>query len=88
MKQKSSNGKGADQFLKRREHISINLNLDYLDTRLFLQAPPPPLPLSLTHTQAYLKEILREVCVYNTKAPHKNMWQLRPEYRHYQESTK
>ena len=37
---------------------------------------------------AYLKEILREVCVYNTKAPHKNMWELKPEYRHYKESTK
>lgn len=32
---------------------------------------------------AYLKEILREVCQYNTKAPHKNMWQLKPEYKHY-----
>lgn len=32
----------------------------------------------------YLKEILREVCVYNTKNPHKNMWELKPEFRHYQ----
>lgn len=32
---------------------------------------------------AYLKEILREVCIYNTKAPHKNMWELKPEYRHF-----
>ena len=31
----------------------------------------------------YLKEILNEVCLYNVKNPHKNMWELRPEYRHY-----
>jgi len=31
----------------------------------------------------YLKEILKEYCVYNTKAPHKSMWELKPEYRHY-----
>ncbi|XP_023020542.1 transcription factor TFIIFbeta [Leptinotarsa decemlineata] len=36
----------------------------------------------------YLKEILKEVCNYNLKNPHKNMWELKPEYRHYkQEST-
>ena len=33
--------------------------------------------------QTYLKEILKEVCIYNTRAPHKNMWQLKPEFRHY-----
>lgn len=31
----------------------------------------------------YLKEILKEVCNYNIKNPHKNMWELKPEYRHY-----
>ncbi|XP_071552072.1 general transcription factor IIF subunit 2 [Panulirus ornatus] len=31
----------------------------------------------------YLKEILKEVCDYNVKNPHKNMWELKPEYRHY-----
>ena len=31
----------------------------------------------------YLKEILKDVCVYNVKNPHKNMWELKPEYRHY-----
>lgn len=31
----------------------------------------------------YLKEILNEVCNYNLKNPHKNMWELKPEYRHY-----
>ncbi|GAB1606421.1 general transcription factor IIF subunit 2-like [Argonauta hians] len=35
----------------------------------------------------YLKEILKEICVYNMKAPHKNMWELKPEYRHYKEKT-
>ncbi|KAL4220343.1 General transcription factor IIF subunit 2 [Mactra antiquata] len=34
----------------------------------------------------YLKEILKEICIYNVKAPHKNMWELRPEYRHYKEA--
>ncbi|KAK7486275.1 hypothetical protein BaRGS_00022445 [Batillaria attramentaria] len=33
----------------------------------------------------YLKEILQEICVYNMKAPHKNMWELKPEYRHYRQ---
>ncbi|XP_018323445.1 general transcription factor IIF subunit 2-like [Agrilus planipennis] len=33
----------------------------------------------------YLKEILKEVCNYNLKNPHKNMWELKPEYRHYKE---
>ncbi|CAD5113652.1 DgyrCDS2813 [Dimorphilus gyrociliatus] len=32
---------------------------------------------------AFLKEILNELCIYNTKAPHKNMWELKPEFRHY-----
>lgn len=31
----------------------------------------------------YLKEILKDICIYNMKAPHRNMWELRPEYRHY-----
>jgi len=34
---------------------------------------------------AYLKEILKEVCNYNVKNPHKNMWELKPEYRHYKQ---
>lgn len=33
--------------------------------------------------QTYLKEILNEVCDYNVKNPHRNMWELKPEYRHY-----
>ena len=33
----------------------------------------------------YLKEILKDVCTYNMKAPHKNMWELKPEYRHYKQ---
>lgn len=35
----------------------------------------------------YLKEILKEICIYNMKAPHKNMWELKPEYRHYKEKS-
>jgi transcription initiation factor TFIIF subunit beta len=31
----------------------------------------------------YLKKILKEVCDYNMKNPHKNMWELKKEYRHY-----
>jgi len=34
----------------------------------------------------YLKEILKEVCNYNLKNPHKNMWELKPEYRHYKQA--
>ncbi|KAM9486707.1 general transcription factor IIF subunit 2b isoform 2-T2 [Clarias gariepinus] len=33
----------------------------------------------------YLKEILREIGVYNPRGPHKSTWELKPEYRHYQE---
>ncbi|ROL54908.1 General transcription factor IIF subunit 2 [Anabarilius grahami] len=33
----------------------------------------------------YLKEILREICVYNSRGPHKSTWELKPEYRHYEE---
>ncbi|XP_007251784.2 general transcription factor IIF subunit 2b [Astyanax mexicanus] len=33
----------------------------------------------------YLKEILREIGVYNPKGPHKSTWELKPEYRHYKE---
>ncbi|CAD1477577.1 unnamed protein product [Heterotrigona itama] len=36
----------------------------------------------------YLKEILNEVCNYNLKNPHRNMWELKPEYRHYKEEEK
>ncbi|CAB3396606.1 unnamed protein product [Caenorhabditis bovis] len=32
----------------------------------------------------YVKEILQEIAVYNTAPPHKNMWELKPEYRNYQ----
>ena len=35
---------------------------------------------------SYLKEILKEVCTYNQKAPHRNMWELKPQYRHYGKS--
>ncbi|XP_066266699.1 general transcription factor IIF subunit 2-like isoform X1 [Branchiostoma lanceolatum] len=31
----------------------------------------------------YLKEVLKEIATYNLKAPHKNTWELKPEYRHY-----
>lgn len=34
----------------------------------------------------YLKEILKEICNYNAKNPHKSMWELKPEYRHYKAS--
>jgi len=32
----------------------------------------------------YLKELLKDVCNYCVKNPHKNMWELKPEYRHYE----
>ncbi|XP_058835015.1 general transcription factor IIF subunit 2 [Topomyia yanbarensis] len=37
---------------------------------------------------SYLKEILKEVCDYNMKNPHKNMWELKKEYRHYKDDDK
>lgn len=36
------------------------------------------------HLQIYLKEILQDIGIYNFKGTHKNTWELRPEYRHYQ----
>lgn len=36
----------------------------------------------------YLKEVLKEVCDYNMKNPHKNMWELKKEYRHYKTEEK
>lgn len=37
---------------------------------------------------SYLKEILNEVCDYNARNPHKNMWELKKEYRHYKSDEK
>ncbi|ESO05129.1 hypothetical protein HELRODRAFT_78102 [Helobdella robusta] len=38
----------------------------------------------ITHQPVtYLKEILREMCTYNMKAPNRNTWELKPEFRHY-----
>lgn len=37
---------------------------------------------------SYLKEILKEICDYSVKNPHKNTWYLKPEYRHYSEDKK
>lgn len=31
----------------------------------------------------YLTEILKEIATFNTQGPHKNTWELKPEYRHY-----
>ncbi|KAM6950822.1 general transcription factor IIF subunit 2 isoform 3-T3 [Lycodopsis pacificus] len=36
----------------------------------------------------YLKEILRDIGIYNVKGTHKNTWELKPEYRHYQADEK
>lgn len=38
----------------------------------------------LFFSQIYLKEILRDIGIYNVKGTHKNTWELKPEYRHYQ----
>ncbi|VDO02598.1 unnamed protein product [Rodentolepis nana] len=36
----------------------------------------------------YLQEILKEIGVFNSRPPHQNMWELKPEYRHYKEASK
>ncbi len=33
--------------------------------------------------QGFVKEILVEIANYNTAPPHKSMWELKSEYRHY-----
>jgi len=35
----------------------------------------------------YLKEILKEICNYCSKSTNKNMWELKPEYRHYKSAS-
>lgn len=35
----------------------------------------------------YLKEILKEICNHCSKGTYKNMWELKPEYRHYKASS-
>ncbi|CAN9497897.1 unnamed protein product [Ophioblennius macclurei] len=35
---------------------------------------------------SYLKEIIREIGTYISKGPHKNTWELKPEYQHYHAS--
>lgn len=35
----------------------------------------------------YLKEILKEICNYCPNGTHKNMWELKPEYRHYKSAS-
>lgn len=37
---------------------------------------------------SYLKEILKEICDYSVKNPHKNTWHLKQEYSHYSEQKK
>lgn len=37
---------------------------------------------------SYLKEILKEICEYSVKNPHKNTWHLKPEFRHYSDEKK
>ncbi|KAG9492040.1 hypothetical protein GDO78_000521, partial [Eleutherodactylus coqui] len=32
----------------------------------------------------YLKDVLRDIGIYNVKGTHRNTWELKPEYRHYQ----
>lgn len=44
--------------------------------------------MGLSFTQIYLKEILRDIGIYNVKGTHKNTWELKPEYRHYQNEEK
>ncbi|KAG7277687.1 hypothetical protein CRUP_024507 [Coryphaenoides rupestris] len=36
----------------------------------------------------YLKEIIREIGLYNTMGAHKSTWELKPEYRHYSSDEK
>lgn len=36
---------------------------------------------------SYLKDILKEIAVFNQKSPYKNMWQLKNEYSHYKKSS-
>ncbi|XP_059060585.1 general transcription factor IIF subunit 2-like [Achroia grisella] len=35
----------------------------------------------------YLKTVMKDICNYNLKNPHKYMWELKPEYRHYKQES-
>jgi len=43
------------------------------------------LAMETRQPMSYLKQILNEVCDYNVKPPNRNMWELKPEFRHYKE---
>ncbi|KAG7273666.1 hypothetical protein CRUP_017419 [Coryphaenoides rupestris] len=47
-----------------------------------------PDKVALEGVVTYLKEILRDIGNYNVKGTHKNTWELKPEYRHYQAEEK
>lgn len=61
---------------KLQEHDCYFNNADIICLSFFTN-------LIIIMFQGYLKEILKEVCNHNMKNPHKNMWELKPEYRHY-----
>ncbi|KAI2798587.1 General transcription factor IIF subunit 2 [Blomia tropicalis] len=44
-------------------------------------------PINAHRSEPYLKEILKEICHYNAKNPHKNMWELKPQFRHYKKES-
>ena len=52
--------------------LSLILDFSLQDLQQLTQQP-----------SGYVKELLQEIAVYNTAPPHKNMWELKPEYRNY-----
>ena len=54
------------------------LGYQYYKINDLVKATKQPVP--------YLKQILNEICDYNVKNPHRNMWELKAEYRHYKKT--
>lgn len=77
IKKKSAEGK------KARDDKDAVLNMLFAAFEKHQYYNIKDLQMITRQPMVYLKEILKEVCNYNYKNPHKNMWELKPEYRHY-----
>ncbi|KAJ8310405.1 hypothetical protein KUTeg_012270 [Tegillarca granosa] len=74
-----------DSYLKLKRLEMERSNKPKREVKQISTVVPTYRPVKDHSFNTYLKEILKEICIYNMKAPHRNMWELKPEYRHYKE---
>lgn len=68
---------------QKRERLPKDEVMDML-FRAFERLPHWTFKALVDHTQqpsAYLKDILGEIAIYNTRGPYKNLYELKPEYK-------